>query len=272
MKREHRKVERRALDFAERPATKIWQEEPSADNPYIAESCRCHGYDLLELLSKKSYVELQYLLFRGELPTPHQAELLEKLMICMINPGPRHPATRAAMCAGVGKTDVANMLPLALNVMGGRHQGAAEVKECMTFLLESTSADPAVLATEALSSCEETDGDRSPTAGFGSRFGGIDLFAEQLACCLKALPAAGRYLFWGHEFAQALKPAGMGWYRTGVAAAALADLGFQPLEAVGIYQLLCAPGILAHGLEMQEKPLTAMPFPTDDNYFIEEWP
>jgi len=270
MKPEHRKVERRTLEFAQRPSTKIWQDVPSEANPYIAKSCRCHGYDLLELLENCSFIEIQYLLFRGELPSPQQTELLEKLMIAMINPGPRHPAARAAMCAGVGKTDVANMLPLALNVMGGYHQGAAEVKACLSFLHESVENNPATLATQLLAYCETNDGDKSPAPGFGNRFGSIDVIANEIAKRLAGLPGAGRYLAWGEAFAQAIQPEGMGWYRTGVAASVLADLGFQPLEVVGFYQYLCAPGILAHGLEMQEKPLTAMPFPTDDKYFIEE--
>ena len=269
-RREHRKVERRNVDFVERPVTKIWHEESSTDNPYLAESCRCYGYDLLELLKKRSFVEIQYLLFRGELPSFAQVELLEKLLVALINPGPRHPATRAAMCAGVGKTDAANMLPLSLSVLGGSHQGAAEVKDCLVFLLESAELHPSSVASEVLSSCPEIDGDKKPAPGFGSRFGSIDMFAGKIADYLIALPGSNRHLSWGAEFVKELNKKGMGWHRTGIAAAALADLGFHPLQAVGMYQLICAPGILAHGLEMQDKPLTAMPFPSDDKYIIEE--
>ena len=63
-----RKVVSRNDVFSERTATKIWQEVESQDNPYLADSCLCHGYDLLELTKKRSFVEVLYLLFRGELP------------------------------------------------------------------------------------------------------------------------------------------------------------------------------------------------------------
>jgi citrate synthase len=33
--------------------------------------------------------------------------------------------------------------------------------------------------------------------------------------------------------------------------------------------LLSAPGLVAHGLEMANKPITAMPFVKDENYVIE---
>ncbi|MDZ4261485.1 MAG: citrate synthase, partial [Pseudomonadota bacterium] len=105
--------------FAKRTATKIWQEIASPDNPYLTESAQCHGYDLLELTQKRSFVDVLYLMFRGELPTANEATLLEQLMIALINPGPRHPATRAAMNAGVGSTDVEHILPIALTIYGG---------------------------------------------------------------------------------------------------------------------------------------------------------
>lgn len=98
---------------------------PSPDNPYIAEHCRCRGYDLFELVQKRSFVDIIYLLLRGELPTKDQAQLFETLLVALINPGPRHPATRAAMNAGVGKTNTAHILPIALPVLGGDHLGAA---------------------------------------------------------------------------------------------------------------------------------------------------
>lgn len=62
----------------------------------------------------------------------------------------------------------------------------------------------------------------------------------------------------------------MGWLTTGVVAAVLAELGFQPRAAAGLYQYLCAPGLLAHGIEMSNKPVTSMPFISDKNYVIEK--
>ena len=61
----------------------------------------------------------------------------------------------------------------------------------------------------------------------------------------------------------------MGWLATGVVAAVLTDLGFPPRAAAGIYQIISAPGLLAHGVELANKPLTAMPFISDEDYIIE---
>ncbi len=59
--------------------TEIWQEEASADNPFVAERCFCAGYDVYdELLNNASWFEYIWLLFRLERPEQWQIELLEK--------------------------------------------------------------------------------------------------------------------------------------------------------------------------------------------------
>jgi len=271
MKKERQQVTSRNETFTQRQLTKIWQEMPDQENPYVAESCRCHGYDLFELMGKRSFVDVLYLLFQGELPNKDQEKLLENLMIALINPGPRHPATRAAMLTGVGKTDPAHILPISLTILGGNHLGAGEIEGAMRFLRKQSKKDPVQVAQETLSEQEKPGaGDWHPAPGFGNRFGGIDTLACQTAKQIAKLPGAGPALAWGHTFSCALHPYKMGWLTTGLAAAAFSDLGFQPRAGGSLFQLLCAPGLLAQGLELANKPITAMPFPKDENYIIEE--
>ena len=270
MTNRHDTVRRRSETFTQRPASRIWEELPAPENPYAAAGARCHGYDLLELMTKRSFVDVLYLLFQGELPSPEQAQLLEQLMIALINPGPRHPATRAAMCAGVGKTDSGQILPIALTTLSGAHLGAAEIEASMRFLRGELKNDPAATALTLLARVRPpAEGDWHLVPGFGCRFGGIDPLATRQARILAELPAAGKCLSWGNAFAQVLMEQGQGWLAPGLAAAVFADLGFQPRFGPGLFQLLTAPGLLAHGLEMANKPLTALPFIKDEDYIIE---
>ncbi len=265
-----RKVESRREPFVSRTATRIWAELPSANNPYIPTQALCHGYELFALMDKRSFVDVFYLLFRGELPSRSQAQLLEQLMIALINPGPRHPAARAAMNAAVGKTDPVHILPIALGVMGGRQRGAGALEETMRFLVRARQRSPQALAAEL---DEQAAGDEpgwwQPYPGFGQYFGGVELMAQGLARRLAALSGAGETLLWGESFAHALAPRGIGWLTTGVAAAVLLDLGFQPRAGGSLYQLMAAPGLAAQGLELANKPITAMPFVKDEDYVIE---
>ena len=271
MKREHRQVESRNQEFSRRPVSSIWQEEASKENPYLPVACRCHGYDLLELLEKRSFVDVLFLLFQGELPNAKQAGLLETLMIAMINPGPRHPAARASMVTAVSRTEPVHLLPISLAILGGAHLGAGEVVEAMSFLHSHGGKSPEETARVVLSQNERPiEGDWHPVPGFGSRFGGIDLMASRMAAHLLAMPGAGQSLTWGNAFAETLESQGLGWLPTGLTAAAFCDLGFPPKAGAGLYQILSAPGLLAHGLEFVNKPITAFPFPNDEEYFIEE--
>ncbi|MFC1844579.1 citrate/2-methylcitrate synthase [Thermodesulfobacteriota bacterium] len=262
-------VKKRDVKFASRTVTRIWSEESTADNPYLAEQCRCQGYDILELARQRSFVEVLFLLFSGELPTENQVGLLETLMIAFINPGPRHPATRAAMNTGVGKSRPVHILPIGLSVMGGAHLGGEETEAAMRYIRKHQRIDPQAHAEELLAENQRpVEGDWHIIPGFGSRFGGIDPLPKKTAQLLQEHPGCGDSIRWGNSFCKALSPAGLGWLAPGVAAAVFCDLGFHPRSGGGLFQLVCAPGILAHGLEMANKPINAMPFLDEENYII----
>lgn len=270
----HDEVRSRNEPFVEHVATRIWSETPSSTNPYIASTALCYGYDLLELMEKRSFVDVFYLLFRGELPTQSEAQLLEALMIALISPGPRHPATRAAMNVGVGKTDPLHILPIASAVLGGEHMGGGQVEAAMRFLRKQQNTNP----HEFLASLQLQEDPAEPVAdipdpqklpGFGQQYGGVDIMAMNLASRLVNMEAAGKALKWGNELASALELHNTGWLSTGIAAAVFVDLGFQPRAGGCLFQLFGAPGLVAHGLELANKPITAMPFVRDENYVIE---
>lgn len=267
----HDQVRSRNEHFVERTATRIWSEQPSDDNPYIATHALCHGYDLCELMDKRSFVDVFYLLFRGELPSKAQAQLLQSLMIALISPGPRHPATRAAMNAGVGKTNPLHILPIAAAVLGGDYLGGGAIENSMRFLRKQQDTDAREFARRLLVADTSAHDVNLAQAvpGFGRCHGGVDLLTKSIATRLLKLDAAGNALQWGAELAAQLEVEGFGWQVTGLAAAVFADLGFHPRAGGSLFQLLGAPGLVAHGIELSNKPITAMPFVSDENYVIE---
>lgn len=273
----HDQVRSRNEPFVARTATRIWKEEPSSDNPYIAASALCHGYDLFELMEKRSFVDVFYLLFRGELPSKAEAQLLQPLMIALMNPGPRHPATRAAMNVGVGKTEPMHILPIATAVLGGNYMGGGEIEPAMRFFRKHQQRNPVEFVAEYVANIStektETESQQEKISaqffGFGVRNGGIEIMASEILQRLVALEGAGKALRWACAVNAELQPHGVGILTTGVAAAVFADLGFQPRAGGSLFQLLGAPGLLAHGLELANKPITAMPFVKDDHYDIQ---
>jgi citrate synthase len=154
--------------------------------------------------------------------------------------------------------------------MGGEYLGALGIDETMKFLRTESSNDPKQSAHAVLNQLPSArEGDVQVIPGFGSYFGCTDSLIGKTAIKLMNLPGAGKTLSWANDFAQALRPHNMGWLPAGLAAAVFVDLGFQPRLGPGLFQLISASGLLAHGIELANKPITSMPFISDENYVIE---
>ena len=255
-------VRSRGEEFTPRLSTKITQEVANPENPYLVDSVRIHGYDHRDMIEQCQLSDAIYLLLRGELPNAKERELFRKLCIALINPGPRHPATQASITAGVGKTMTVNVLPIALSVYGGEFDGAASVENAMRFFRRS-SRKPAADIIDQLS-----NEDSPELPGFGSLYGSPDPYAEQL---LNLLTDSKDYpiLNWAKQLHTQLAPYNKGILKAGVCAATLAELGFQPRQGNSLLQLIAAPGLLAHGMEYANKPLTSMLFEPDNVYEID---
>jgi citrate synthase len=264
------KVQKRDEVYTQRVKTKIWHEQASEQNPYVAQQCRIHGYELTELSKSLSFTESIYLNIRGELPSNDNKVLMDALFVALSNLGPRHPATRAVMSAAVSKTQVSHLLPIGLSILSGDHFGANEVEKAVKFIRKNINKPPETVAQDYLNRLQNTEQqdtqDQVITPGFGTRFGDIDIISNRLAQQLSCYAAADRALRWGSAFSDTLNDHGQGWLLTGVAAACFVDLGFTPKASAGLFQLAAAPGLLAHGLELATKPITAMPFVEDTDY------
>jgi len=217
------------------------------------------------------------LLFTGELPQPYQTDLLNRLMVALINLGPRHQSVKAAMVAGVSKTNAEHLLPIGLSVLGGHSNGANEVANCVTFLQNNICKPPEDVLNELipeLKSKEVTEGEFHLCPGFGEQYGSIDTLAYNLMIHVftpltntDSLPSD--YLSWVLSFNQLLRPYNLGVLKTGLAAAVFCELGIAARESIGFFQLLCAPGIFAHGVEQTHKPITAMPMMSDEQHIYQ---
>jgi citrate synthase len=256
-------VRSRNEQFTKRLATKITAEVANDSNPYLVKQVRYHGYDQLELMDKCEVSDAIYLLFRGELPNDYERELFRRLCIALINPGMRHPATQASITAGVGKTMPVNVLPIALSIYGGEFDGAADVENSMRLFRRLSRKPP----KETLRAIENNE--IECMYGFGTLYGDIDSYADTLFQNILEHAGNSKLMCWVNELNGLLKTLGIGLLKTGLCAAVLAELGFQPRQGCGLMQLLAAPGLLAHGVEYANKPLTSMLFESDDCYEIE---
>lgn len=243
--------------------TRIWLEEPEPDNPFAARAAYCHGYDVYGgMLGQARWVEMLFLLFRGEAPASTQTELLETLAVALANPGPRDPSVHAAMCGGVGGSTAASCLIAALAVGAGQLSGGREVFRAM----EAWNNCGTDIDAWRRRLAEPPDDTASiwPTPehppGFDPHGVSTTTPVKQTLTCLAGISAETR-LPWLETNRSTLEAAaGQPLAMSGVAAATFADLGFTPEQGEMLHLLLRLPGAAAHALEQWQYGHKKFPF------------
>ncbi|MBT9597497.1 MAG: citryl-CoA lyase [Vitreoscilla sp.] len=234
--------------------THLWHEEPEAGDPFATRTARCRGYDVFgELVGQASWAEMLLLLWQGERPSPAAARLFEALAVALANAGPRDAAVHAAMCGAVGGSPAAACLMAALAVGAGRFGGGQEVALAMQ-LWQRGGTDLAAWQ-QALGDPPTEVASIWPRAEHPP---GLDPHGPRCATTVvQALDALARLspgprLAWLQAERKALEAAaGHPLAMAGVAAAALADLGFSPEQGEMLFLLLRLPGAAAHALEQR---------------------
>jgi citrate synthase len=243
--------------------SRIWLEEPEADNPFATRAAYCHGYNVYgDMLGHARWVEMLYLLFQGEAPSTKQADMLEALALALANPGPRDAAVHAAMCGGVGGSSAASCLMAALAVGAGHLSGSREV----------------LLAMEAWEACDtELEAWRSyfrqqvpkvasvwPSSehppGFDPYGVSTTTLVKQTLSCIAQINSESRSAWLKANLPAMESVVGYPVSLSGVAAVVFTDLGFKPEQGEMLYLLLRLPGAAAHALEQRQYGYKNFPF------------
>ncbi|MBA5604373.1 citryl-CoA lyase [Duganella sp. FT3S] len=253
-------------DAADLIHTRIWHETPEPDNPFATRVALCRGYDVFgQLVGRARWVDMLYLLLRDEPPAPSALAMLEALAVALANPGPRDAAVHAAMCGAVGGSTAAASLIAALSVGAGRHGGARDVYDAM-LLWQTCGPDLAAWRRHQAALADAPIDPWPPSArlpGFDPHGTSTPTVVRQLLATLVTLGGDNGHGYTGWLLQQldhlpAL--AGLPLAISGVAAAALCDLGLTPDEGEMLYLLLRLPGAAAHALEQQHGGFKRFPF------------
>lgn len=246
--------------------SRIWLEEPEPSNAFASRAAYCHGYDVYgEMLGNAGWVDMLYLLFRGEAPSRLQAEALEILAVALANPGPRDASVHAAMCAGVGGSPAAAALTAALAVGAGGAGGARE----LFLAMRAWAACGKNLEVWKTGWTEQAQPSAEPLgiwpvaehpAGFDPL--GVDTATpvRQVLARLAALDTDSRCAWLQANLSSMEQASGHPLSMVGVAAAAFADLAMLPEEGEMLFLLLRLPGAAAHALEQRGAGHKRFPF------------
>lgn len=223
---------------------------------------RYRGYAIEDLIGEVSFPSMIWLMLRGELPTPAQADLLGTALMSSIDHGPQAPSIGIARMAATCGIGINNAMASATNVLGDVHGGAGE--QCMV-LFASIADRIAAGAGPAEAAAAELDARAAEglkyVPGFGHRFHPVDPRSPKLLAVLRDHQQRGVVAGDFAGIAQALedviaqrkgKPIPLNI--DGATAAIYAALGFPPALCRGLFVLSRSVGIMAHAWEQMQEP------------------
>ncbi|MGA8030903.1 MAG: citryl-CoA lyase, partial [Casimicrobiaceae bacterium] len=194
------------------------------------------GYPIEQLIGRARFPEMIWLMLRGELPSPAQADLLEAALVPGVDHGPHAPSIAIARMAVTCGLPVNGAMASAINVLDDIHGGAGQ--QCMELYREidaeaGQDGDLAQAATRVIERHREAGEKIVP--GFGHRFHPVDprtapLF-ELVAKAEAAGTVSGRYAQIGRAVEQvleALKKRHIPMNIDGITAVIFCELGFEP--------------------------------------------
>lgn len=222
---------------------------------------RVRGYDVTALMAGRTFTDLIALLFRGELPSDSERDLLDAVLVGMAAPGSGAPSCAAARLAASGnRASLSAAIGAGILAIGDEHGGAGS--NCMELIAEGL----ALAAREGLSLddaagrlVDEARRQHRRLPGFGHRVHTHDPRTPVLFDMARARGLAGD----GVRFTEAVERAIAERMRPltinidGALAALLHDLGYPPPAGRLIFIVGRVAGIAAEVAEehAREKPM-----------------
>lgn len=233
------------------------------------------GYPVEQLIGRVGFVEMIWLMLRGELPSRAQAELLEAALVPGVDHGPHAPSIAISRMAVTCGLPVNGAMASAINVLDDVHGGAGQ--QCMELYREidaeaGADGDLVAAATKAIERRRAAGEKIVP--GFGHRFHPVDpRTAPLLALVAKAKAqgaVSGRWADIGRAVEKALEAAKkrhIPMNIDGITAVIFCELGFEPELGRGLFILSRSVGILAHAWEQKQRGRRIMgPMPREIPY------
>jgi citrate synthase len=233
------------------------------------------GYPIEDLIGRARFPEMIWLMLRGELPSPAQADLLEAALVPGVDHGPHAPSIAIARMAVTCGLPVNGAMASAINVLDDIHGGAGQ--QCMELYreIDAEAGQDGDLAQAATRVIERHRGaGEKIVPGFGHRFHPVDPRTAPLFALVAKAEAAGtvsgRYAQIGRAVEQALealKKRHIPMNIDGITAVIFCELGFEPELGRGLFILSRAVGILAHAWEQKQRGRRIMgPMPREIPY------
>ena len=208
---------------------------------------RVRGYDLTEMIGRRSFGDVVYLLLSGELPPGNEGRMIEACLVAASEHSVVAPSVDAARF--VASAGVPLQAAVAAGVAGlGEHHGGA-VDACARLLLDAEESDVASVARRV-----KEAGKRLP--GYGHVVHDPDPRARRLLEVAGELGFRGRWCELAEAFEGVTEEVFGKRLRInvdGALAAILLELGLDWRLGKAFYVIARPPGFVAHVFEEQTR-------------------
>lgn len=220
-------------------------------------SIRARGYPIEQLIGQVGFIDMIWLMLRGELPSRQQAALLEAALVAGVDHGPHAPSIAIARMAVSCGLPLNGAMASALNTLDDVHGGAGQQAVELFAQVDARIAQGQPLAAAVAAELDAfTVRHGKFIPGFGHRFHPVDPRAPRLLALVDAAvtegTADGRFARIARQIETELhnrKNKSIPMNIDGATAVIYAELGFAAPLARGIFCLSRAVGILAHAWE-----------------------
>jgi len=212
-------------------------------------SIRIKGYNIVELMEKKSFAEVVFLLLKGELPSPTEAKMMEAILVSSVDHGVTPPSSLATRVVASGGNPLNAAIAGGILTIGDSHGGAME--KCAKILQEWAAKGDNIeeIADELLDHIKST---KLRMPGFGHRLHKTDPRTVKMFEIADKNNFTGKHI----QLAKALENrlvTGSGKKLPinvdGAIGAVMSDMGFDYRVGKGFFIISRCAGLIAHAYE-----------------------
>jgi citrate synthase len=214
------------------------------------------GYNIADLMSKKTFAEVVYLILKGELPTEAEGIVLNAILVSSVDHGVTPPSSLASRIIMSGGNPLNAAVAGGILTIGESHGGAIE--QCARIFQEWAARDgePEALATDLL---RDLSARKIRMPGFGHRLHNVDPRTVRLFELADRLKFSGRHQLLAKAVEAAFKKGGkeLPINVDGAIAAVISDMGFDWRLGKGFFIISRTVGLIAqaHEERVRQKPM-----------------
>ncbi len=204
-----------------------------------------HGYALEELMAKKSFSEVIFLLLKGQLPSDQESKMMDALLVSVVDHGPGVASALAARISASAKNPMHASVAAGLLGMGDRH--GVVISQAMDFFKSNLQEKNIVDFLRDMKSRKQY------VMGYGHKiFTDEDPRAKKLFEIARELGIYGDHCRFSEDIEVALSEISsrkLPLNADGAIAAILCDMGFDHNVGDGFFIMSRVPGLVAHVYE-----------------------